>query len=580
MGGRGGAEASERARERYDDEEDETRQTTSASTSTSGEGESDAGANDDVGEDGSLMRLYDAGIRGTHPLPGSLALPKTPASALGKMPAVSSSAATRERETVRFTLEIAEIYFEVGALETIEGTMALYDVQTRTKVSENFHFSWPNAKQSTIAAFTVPAESLTLNIRLLVHFTHLAADEGGIEDKVYTYKDLRKAKVHAEKERQRVLGMEALRQHEAQASRKVSCIGALIRRQHSVSRERGREPEHFQEAEHARVGRAADFRRARGAQRGTEPRYSAKRKCSEMYRVKEAYTEFSLMEAAISSGTSHSLKSHKPIRCKLVCLLNPLDVPAPGAETNAFKFPPGLVHVKELLSFCPRTQNGELDWETAWGGAVDDGLSRDLYVYVKTIDIGKRQDLRVRMQLRDDDLDIDGRGLLAFPSPCGRGLCRESWTAMSRLRSKGGVFYHEARVRLPVRLNPSHHLVLSIFGAQSASTGLFSAGAGEEELLGHSVINLCSQPETLASKIASATTPTGGDLSLVAVRELLPKYLQSNVRTHMPYWEERKECVHVRLRLASTMHTGDVHIGALFAASAAWCKRANARNGG
>ena len=263
-----GAETSERARERYDEEEDETRQTTSASTSTSGEGESDAGANDDVSEDGSLMRLYDAGIRGTHPLPGSLALPKTPASALGKMPAVSLSAATRERQTVRFTLEIAEIYFEVGALETIEGTMALYDVQTRTKVSENFHFSWPNAKQSTIAAFTVPAESLTLNIRLLVHFTHLAADEGGIEDKVYTYKDLRKAKVHAEKERQRVLGMEALRQHEAQASRKVSCIGALIRRQHSVSRERGREPEHFQEAEHARVGRAADFRRARGRSAG------------------------------------------------------------------------------------------------------------------------------------------------------------------------------------------------------------------------------------------------------------------------------------------------------------------------
>ena len=565
-----GAETSERARERYDEEEDETRQTTSASTSTSGEGESDAGANDDVSEDGSLMRLYDAGIRGTHPLPGSLALPKTPASALGKMPAVSLSAATRERQTVRFTLEIAEIYFEVGALETIEGTMALYDVQTRTKVSENFHFSWPNAKQSTIAAFTVPAESLTLNIRLLVHFTHLAADEGGIEDKVYTYKDLRKAKVHAEKERQRVLGMEALRQHEAQASQKSAA---------SVHSSDGSTQLAANEVENPNISKRRntlawavlpifDARAGAAPDRAT---LLSETKCSEMYRVKEAYTEFSLMEAAISSGTSHSLKSHKPIRCKLVCLLNPLDVPAPGAETNAFKFHPGLVHVKELLSFCPRTQNGELDWETAWGGAVDDGLSRDLYVYVKTIDIGKRQDLRVRMQLRDDDLDIDGRGLLAFPSPCGRGLCRESWTAMSRLRSKGGVFYHEARVRLPVRLNPSHHLVLSIFGAQSASTGLFSAGAGEEELLGHSVINLCSQPETLASKIASATTPTGGDLSLVAVRELLPKYLQSNVRTHMPYWEERKECVHVRLRLASTMHTGDVHIGALFAASAAWC---------
>ena len=140
----------------------------------------------------------------------------------------------------------------------------------------------------------------------------------------------------------------------------------------------------------------------------------------------------------------------------MICRLNPLNAPSPGAEINGFEFPRGLVHVKELSSFNPRVATGAFDWEMAWGGAIDDGLARELYVYVKSIDIGKRQDLRVRIQLRDDDLEIECKGLLAFPSPCGRGMCRESWTTMSRMRSKGGVFYHEARVRLPVRLNPSH----------------------------------------------------------------------------------------------------------------------------
>jgi len=530
-------------------------------------------------DDGSLLQLFDRGIRETRPLPGSLALPKTPPSAIAKrdsghLPAVSMNAAKREAETVRFTLELKNIQFEVGAMETVEGTIALYDLQTRVKLSENFHFSWPNAKRA-IAAFTIPGEALNLNIRLIVHLTHLAADEGGIEDKVYTYKDLRKAKVHAEKERQRVLGMEALREQEsAKHQSKVSITTSLHSSDDLGTASSANELVNSNVGKRRKTLAWAVFPifDVRGKGIPSSSSLLSEIKCEEMYRVKEAYGEHSLIEAAMSVGTGHPLKSRKPIRCKMLCVLNPLKIPPPtAAEATGFTFPEGLVHVRDLTSFCSRISNGDIDWESAWGGAIDDGLARDLYVYVYGIDIGKRQDLRVRLRLRDDDLDIDGRGLLAFPSPCGRGMCRESWTTLSCLRSKGGVFYHEARVRLPVRVNPSHHLVLSIFGAQSETKGLFGSGAGEEELLGHSVINLCTQPETLASNIAGATAPSGTEISLVAVRELLPKYLQSNVRTHMPYWEDRKECVHVRLRLASTMHTGDVHIGALFAASAAWC---------
>lgn len=573
-----GADVSERAAERYDDEDEAAeaaeadRAGGASEASTSSPGGVSERSSVDLGVDGSLLQLYDEGTRGTPPVPGSLALPRTPHNAFGAMPAVSAAAAAREERTLRFTLEVSEISFEVGALETVEGTMALYDLQTRVKLSENFHFSWPSAKQmKPAAAFTVPAESLSPNIRLIAHLTHLVPDEGGIEDKVYTHKDLRKAKVHADKERQRVLAMQVMRQQEAQAQAKPKSTASVHSSDGSVQLAANEvENPTLSKRRNTLAWAVLPIFDSRVGGNVNASSLLSETKCSEMYRVKENYNEAALIEAAISSGTSHSLKSHKPIRCKMVCALNPLAIPPPmGGEASVFSYPAGVTLVKELVSF---THNGALDWEMAWGGAIDDGLSRDLYVYVKTLDIGKRQDLRVRLQLRDDDLDIDGRGLLAFPSPCGRGLCRESWTTMSRLRAKGGIFHHEARVRLPVRLNPSHHIVLSIYGAQSATTGIFGANAGPEELLGHSVINLCDQPETLAAKVASATTSLGGDFSLVAVRELLPKYLQSNVRTHMPYWEERKECVHVRLRLASTMHTGDVHIGALFSASAVWCE--------
>ena len=584
-----GADVERRAREWYDDDDAErTRGSDGGSVGGSDDGETDDGAarrraeretsTSDVATDGSLMQLYDGGMRGMPPMPGSLALPRTPASALareGATPAVSATAAAREARTVRFTLQVSDISFEVGALETIEGTMALYDLQARVKLSENFLFSWPNAKNAKqTAAFTIPAESVSPNIRLIAHLTHLVPDEGGIEDKVYTHKDLRKAKAHADKERQRVLGIEVLRQQAAQTSKPPRSVT-------SVHSSEGSSQLAANEVENTTLSKRRNtlawavlpvFDARAGGAIGASSLLE-ETSCTEMYRVKENYNEMSLLDAALSSGTNHSLKSHKPIRCKMQCLLSPLKMSSPGVEmtngaaTNGSTNAAGVTFVKELVSF---THNTALDWEMAWGGAVDDGLSRDLYVYVKILDIGKRQDLRVRVQLRDDDLDIDGKGLLAFPSPCGRGLCRESWTTMSRLRAKGGVFHHEARVRLPVRLNPSHHIVLSIYGAQSATTGIFGTNAGQEELLGHSVIKLCDQPETLAANIANAATPSGGDMSLVAVRELLPKYLQSNVRAHMPYWEDRKECVHVRLRLASTMHTGDVHVGALFSACSAW----------
>ena len=229
------------------------------------------------------------------------------------------------------------------------------------------------------------------------------------------------------------------------------------------------------------------------------------------------------------------------------------------------RLPPYVVHIKDLSE----TSSLKSNWESAWGNTLDCGLRREVFIDIRNIDLCKRKDLRVKMELRDDDLNINAKGLPAtFPSPDGRNKVSEFWTPLSVGKTKGGVFCSEARATLPARLKPSHHLILSVYGTDQNAKNLFLGSVqSEEELIGHSVIPLCVAPETLAPNIASANNPNGVELGLVAVKELLPKYLQANVRAHMPYWNERVPCVHVKMRLADTLHTADGRIGNFYAAT-------------
>ena len=53
-------------------------------------------------------------------------------------------------------------------------------------------------------------------------------------------------------------------------------------------------------------------------------------------------------------------------------------------------------------------------WEAggaAAASAAGETSRRDLFVYVDTTSVGRRKDTRVRVQLREDDLDIDARAV-------------------------------------------------------------------------------------------------------------------------------------------------------------------------
>ena len=542
-------------------------------------------------------------VVGHHPKGGGVVVPNVGVSAAfaAAMTVASSDA------PIKFSIRVASIAFEAGELEIVEGTMSIVDVSQgqRRRLSEDLHFVWPPRDKSdkVEGAFTVPAKLATSGMKALIQLTHRTPAAGGFDPKIYTHKVAKQTAAHLVKEHKR---LEKLDVPPGSFAHDVAPRGIVAWTVVPVIR---------------RGGGGVD---------------AGERVVESMFRVKEAYNEATLLEAAYSSA--HALKSHKPIRCKVVVEVTPLNTREERSKAQARREMTRRPPPPALRNFAVKGSDPQWWWETTADGdgvTGDDlsGLSRDMFVYVDAVGFGKKKDARVRVQLREDDLEIESEGVPAIvrvgkpmetlahqgststpPPPFASSsatltspgapaatsgelsLERSGWTPSSIGKSKGGAWCHEVRVRLPARLKPGHHLVLSVYGREPESGGMFGGAPGSSKItpetaLGHAVLPLAAGPETLAADVAAAreyqyvvddasrgdggekahVSPTvnGGELALPAVKELLPKYLQANVRQHMPYWEDRKPCVNVRLRLCSNVHTSDAKLGALYAAVAA-----------
>ena len=694
-----------------------------------------------------FMTLYDPLIRDKPPMPGAHAIISAPKTALPRTPLeaphVSVEQRNREQNSLRFLFCLKSIDFEVGNFEKIECVAFLIDLQQKKRLSEAFYFSWEptehnnsrkgvnnnnnnnnNDQEKPSAVFTIPHHRCSGQVRLFVQIAHVTPEFGGLDPKVYTMRDDKKAKLYAEREIVRVkqlkygqtVGSENIPRGQTNGkifsiddnddeddnsssskltnnnnnnnnnnnkadlnisdeereddgnvnvddieneseiaaddeddsksvSKKMQNFRNVVRKTSSsnnnammsekgdgggsdyrinnnnnnnnnnnvanknniINNNNNNEENRFLQQINTKLLDEASkprsvigwitmsiFENATDANGRPSFRVRDTVECSQLYRVKETYTESAVIEAAASLGANHPLKSHKPIRCKIFAEVLRLRSVAPQKQKQSSlssttsqqdgsattlpepRLPQHVVHIKDLSE----TSSLKSNWESAWGDTLDCGLRREVFIDIRNIDLCRRKDLRVKLELRDDDLNINAKGIpQTFPSPDGRSKVSVFWTPLSIGKTKGGVFCCEARATLPARLKPSHHLILSVYGTdQNAKKNLFLGSVqNEEELIGHSIIPLCVAPETLAPNIATANNPNGVELGLVAVKELLPKYLQANVRAHMPYWNERVPCVHVKMRLADTLHTADGRIGNFYAATAAWAAGASGR---
>ena len=595
-------------------------------------GEADDASDDEIFEDASddvvssrLERGGGGGDGDDASSAGSLPLMRVFDPSYAASPAPSREVPRREdsdaSSVVRFAVTVSEASFEAGALEAVEGTLCLVDLgggpERRRKLTEDAHFAWGKGEaggssgdRPLTAVFALPARTArSPTIRALVRLTHLSPHAGGVDAKMYTRKTPKEIAKHLAAEQKRVSktgpkppGTFA---HDVPPRQIVAwaTLPVALAREHAVDK---------------------------------------------AFRVKETHSESAILEAA-SSASSHPMKSHKPVRVRLAIrvsgALSGSDADVEAALANAprvrcFEAVPHESESRWWWDRCDAPNPPGAAGEASRLG-LDDGLgslSRDAFVYVDAVGFGRRKDCRVRVQLREDDLDIDGPGAPAMvaavaggetkkrgggekkggfdedaegggdpgillseddgassdadardgddPEAAGRGFARgrsagsssaarEAWTPLSSGKAKGGAWSFEAKVRLPVRLRAGHHLVFSVYGREPEPVGggwgsLLAPAPGPEQALGHAVLPLASAEETLSEEAArsrfGAALERGGDVALPAVKELLPKYLQANVKNHMPYWEDRKPCVSVRLRVCSNAHTACAKLGALYAA--------------
>ena len=111
---------------------------------------------------------------------------------------------------MRFLFRLQSIDFEVGNYETIECVAFLIDLQQKKRLSEAFYFSWSPGDErdgnpeKPSAVFAIPHHRCAASVRLFVQIAHVTPEFGGLDPKVYTMRDDKKAKSYAEREILRV----------------------------------------------------------------------------------------------------------------------------------------------------------------------------------------------------------------------------------------------------------------------------------------------------------------------------------------------------------------------------------------
>ena len=349
-----------------------------------------------------LMRVLDASFAA--PEPEAPPVSSTPYSPRG-------TGDHRERSgpgaTVKFSLTLSSAAFDAGPLEAMRGTVCLVDLGPtekaeaaphgyRRRLTENVAFRWREGEVGgssgavpATAIFELPAASVTLTTRAFVQLTHLAPAAGGLDPKVYTHKTRKEAEKFLAKDRKRLEKLDA------------------------------RDGSAFADSRHPRPSAIVAWAAlpvtelVEGPGGGVVRLVSGATRAASMFRVKETYTEAQALEAAASA--SHAMKNHKPIRCALAFEVTPLGTRERAEEAARVSGAP----TPRLLASDPARGDAPAPawWEAggaAAASAAGETSRRDLFVYVDTTSVGRRKDTRVRVQLREDDLDIDARGSRAI----------------------------------------------------------------------------------------------------------------------------------------------------------------------
>ncbi|XP_020238455.1 guanine nucleotide exchange factor SPIKE 1 isoform X2 [Cajanus cajan] len=455
---------------------------------------------------------------------------------------------------MKISVKVQSLQFQAGLVEPFYGTICLYNRERREKLSEDFYFHvLPTETQDAkiqsepraVFYLDVPSASVCLLIQLEKH----ATEEGGVTASVYSRKD----PVHlTEREKQKLqVWSKVMPYKESFAWTMVSLfdssIGAASVGPASPSSPLA--PSVSGSSSHEGVFETSAKISLDGKMSYSNGN-SVVVEVSNLNKVKESYTEESLQDP--------KRKVHKPVKGVLrleiekhqISQADLENMSESGSITNDSVDPGDRIADSLSVSGNGTTQHGISDFNADDFHAFDFRtttrnepflqLFHCLYVYPLTVSLGRKRNLFIRVELREDDGDIRRQPLEAiYPRDPGLDASFQKWGHTQVAAGARVACYHdEIKLSLPATWTPNHHLLFTLFHVDLQT----KLEAPKPVVIGYTALPLSSHAQLRS------------EINLPIMRELVPHYLQDAGRERLDYLEDGKSVFRLRLRLCSSLY--------------------------
>lgn len=476
---------------------------------------------------------------------------------------------------LKIAVKVLSLSFQAGLVEPFYGTICLYNRERREKLSEDFifHVSSPESKDASSSfnpcgVFHLDAPSAS--VCLLIQLEKPATEEGGVTASVYS----RKEPVHlTEREKQKLQVWSRIMPYREpfawaiiplfDSSASAASVGSASpgsplasSLSGSVSQDHGSEPI-------AKI--TSDGKLGYSSAVVVE--------VSNLNKVKEGYTEDSLQDP--------KRKIHKPVKGVLRLEIEKLqassldientvesggiafDSVCRGDQLTDSNFTRSHGNGSHGVQFSNSKSNYADGKELARNGSIGQGnlepaaddfqafdfrtttrnepflqLFHCLYVYPLTVNMSRKRNLFIRVELRKDDADIRKPPLEAMhPREPGASLHKWAHTQVA-VGARVACYHDEIKVSLPSIWTPLHHLLFTFFHIDLQT---------KLEAPKPVVIGYASLPLSTHAQFRS-------EISLPIMKELIPHYLQDTVKERLDYLEDGKNVFRLRLRLCSSLY--------------------------
>ncbi|KAK8464321.1 hypothetical protein PHAVU_011G177600 [Phaseolus vulgaris] len=476
---------------------------------------------------------------------------------------------------MKISVKVQSLQFQAGLVEPFYGTICLYNRERREKLSEDFYFhvlptEMQDAKNTyeprAVFYLDAPSASVCLLIQLEKHTT----EDGGVTASVYSRKD----PVHlTEREKQKLQVWSKIMPYKESFAWTIvslfdSSIGAASVGPASPSSPLA--PSVSGSSSHEGVFETSAKMSLDGKLSYSNGN-SVVVEVSTLNKVKECYTEESLQDP--------KRKVHKPVKGVLrleiekhqISQADLENVSESGSITNdsvdpgdrvadslSGKYtsngcddPQGsILRVVSPASGNGATQHGNSDFNAEDFHAFDFRtttrnepflqLFHCLYVYPLTLSLGRKRNLFIRVELREDDADIRRQPLEAiYPRDPGLDASLQKWShTQIAVGARVACYHDEIKLSLPAMWTPTHHLLFTLFHVDLQT----KLEAPKPVVVGYAALPLSSHAQLRS------------EINLPIMRELVPHYLQEAGRERLDYLEDGKSVFRLRLRLCSSLY--------------------------